>query len=145
MQAFITEATNRPGEFARVAAAIAAHGINVEPICLTWSDRGSCAFFARDEAGVRSALTEGGFTFREVPSLTIALEDRPGTAAQAAQRLADAGVNIELFCPVDFHEGRRATIAVGVDKIEEARRALSDLLTEWSLPAERVHAGAATR
>jgi hypothetical protein len=145
MQAFITEATNRPGEFARHAAAIAARGINVEAICLAFGDRGVTAFFAQDESGVRTALTDAGIGFREVPCLTIALEDQPGTAAAAAARLADAGVNIELFAPVDFHEGRRATIAVGVDKVEEARRALSDLLTEWSIPTSRVHAGATTR
>jgi hypothetical protein len=144
MQAFMVEAANRPGELAREAEAIAARGINIEAISLSFGDRGGTAFLAHDEAGARSALTAAGIGFREVPVLTIALEDQPGTAAAAARRLADAGVNIELFAPVDYGAGRKATIAIGVDKIEEARRALSDQLTEWTLP-EKVPAASGTR
>jgi hypothetical protein len=33
-----------------------------------------------------------------------------------------------------------ATIAIGVDKVEEARRVLSDQLTTWQVP-EPMHAG----
>lgn len=38
MQAFIMEAANRPGELAREAEAIAARGINVEAISLSFGD-----------------------------------------------------------------------------------------------------------
>jgi hypothetical protein len=44
-------------------------------------------------------------------------------------------VNIELFAPVDYGQGRKATVAIGVDKIEEARKVLSAQLTEWVVPA----------
>ena len=143
MQAFIVESPNKPGELARQAAAIAARGINVEAFCLAIGNRGGTAFLAQDEAGVRRALNDAGIGFREVPVLTISLEDRPGTVAQAAARLADAGVNIELFAPVHYGAGHKATMAVGVDKVEDARRVLSDLLTEWMAPTG-VPAGAAT-
>lgn len=53
--------------------------------------------------------------------------------------LADAGVNIELFAPVEYTDGK-ATIAIGVDKIEEAKRVLSDQLTKWEVP-QPAHAG----
>ena len=42
-------------------------------------------------------------------------------AAKTAKKLAYAGVNIELFAPVEYTDGK-ATIAIGVDKIEEAKR-----------------------
>ncbi|MGH2382996.1 MAG: hypothetical protein ACRDG7_17485 [Candidatus Limnocylindria bacterium] len=135
MQAFIVESANRPGELAREAESIASRGINLEVICLGLGERGGSAFLAQDEAGVRSALTDAGIGFREVPILTIGLEDRPGEAARTARRLADAGVNIELFAPVDYGAGHKATIAIGVDKLEAARRALADQLTEWMVPA----------
>jgi hypothetical protein len=139
MQAFIIETANRPGEFARQASAIAQRDINVAAVCLGLGSRGGSAFLARDESGVRSALTGAGFEYHEVPVVTVWLDDKPGTAAKTAKKLADAGVNIELFAPVQYTDGK-ATIAIGVDKIEEARRVLSDQLTEWMVP-ETLHAG----
>ena len=139
MQAFIIETANRPGEFARQASAIAQRDINVAAICLGLGSRGGSAFLARDESGVRSALTGAGLEYHEVPVVTVWLDDRPGTAAKTAKKLADAGVNIELFAPVQYTDGK-ATIAIGFDKIEEARRVLSDQLVEWTVP-ETMHAG----
>ena len=139
MQAFLIESVNRPGEFARQAQAIAIRDINVAAIALGWGTKGAAAFLASDEAGVRSALDTGGLAYREVPVVTIWLEDKPGTAAKAAQKLADAGVNIELFAPVSYTDGK-ATIAIGVDKIAEAKKVLSDQLVDWNVP-ETMHAG----
>jgi len=139
MQAFILETVNRPGEFARQAQAIATRDINVAAIALGLGDKGWSAFLAHDEPGIRSALSTAGLTYHEVPVLTIALEDKPGTAAKTAKKLADAGVNIELFAPVEYTDGK-ATIAIGVDKVEDARRVLADQLIEWKVP-ETMHAG----
>jgi hypothetical protein len=139
MQAFILETINRPGEFARQAQALATRDINVAAIALGLGAKGWSAFLARDEPGVRSALSTAGLTYHEVPVLTIALEDKPGTAAKTAKKLADAGVNIELFAPVEYTDGK-ATIAIGVDKVDDARRVLADQLIEWKVP-ETVHAG----
>jgi hypothetical protein len=75
------------------------------------------------------------------PLVTIALEDKAGQVAWAAKRLGDAGVNIELFAPVDYGTDHKATIAIGVDKVEEARKALSDRLIDWKIP-EKAFAGA---
>jgi hypothetical protein len=88
---------------------------------------------------VRNALSTAGLTYHEVPVLTITLPDKPGTAAKTAKKLADAGVNIELFAPVQYTDGT-ATIPIGVDKIEDARRVLNDQLIPWMVP-ETVHAG----
>lgn len=133
MQAFILETPNRPGEFARQAQAIATRDINVAAICLGLGSRGGSAFLARDESGVRSALGTAGLTYHEVPVVTVWLEDKPGTAAKTAKKLADAGVNIELFAPVDYTDGK-ATIAIGVDKIDEAKSVLNDQLIKWEVP-----------
>ena len=139
MQAFILETVNRPGEFARQAQALATRDINVAAIALGLGAKGWSAFLARDEPGVRSALSTAGLTYHEVPVLTIALDDKPGTAAKTAKKLADAGVNIELFAPVEYTDGK-ATIAIGVDKVDDARRVLADQLIEWKVP-ETMHAG----
>jgi len=144
MQAFIVEAANRPGELARVTELIAGRGINIEAFSLGYGSNGALAFLSHDEKGLRGALDGTGITYKEVPLLTIWLEDKPGQVAWAARQLADAGVNIEFFGPVDFGNDRKATIAIGVDKIDAARTALSDHLVEWMIP-EKVYAGSVTR
>jgi hypothetical protein len=144
MQVFIVNAANRPGELARVTEPIAGRGINIEAFTLGYGAEGALAILSHDEKGLKSALDETGITYKEVPLLTIWLEDKPGTVAWAARKLADAGVNIEFFAPVDFTADRKATIAIGVDKIAAARTALSDHLVEWMIP-EKVYAGSVTR
>ena len=107
MQAFITEAGNKPGEFARHAEAIAKKGINLSGVvCLGLGDRGGAAFMAADESGLRTALNEAGFAFREIPIVTVAIEDKPGAAAEAARKLADAGVNIDLMAGVGMTDNK---------------------------------------
>lgn len=141
MQWFIAEAANKPGEFARHADAIAKRGINLSNvICLGIGDRGGAAFYAKDEAGLRTALNDAGIAYREVSVLTASLEDKPGTVASAARSLGDAGVNIELVAPVGMSD-QKVTVAFGVDKLEEARKALGSLVTEDAMSA----AGTASR
>jgi hypothetical protein len=128
MQWFIVEASNRPGEFARHADAIAKRGINLaNVVCLGIGDRGGAAFYATDEAGLRTALNEAGIAFREVEAVTARLQDKPGTVADAARRLGDAGVNIELLVPMGMSAQEEVTVAFGVDKADQARTALGDL------------------
>jgi hypothetical protein len=143
MQAFIIEGPNRPGELARQTSVIAERDINAYCYSIGLGSRGASAFLAADEAGLKNALTGAGIKYREVPVLTITLEDKPGTALKAARKLADAGVNIELFAPVQTLNGL-ATIAVGVDNVAEAGRALSDQLVDWKVP-QPVHAGMSSR
>lgn len=127
MQWFIVEAANRPGEFARHTEAIAKRDINLaNVVCLTIGDRGGAAFYAKDEAALRSALNDAGIGFREVGVVGARLDDKPGTVAEAARRLADAGVNIELVAPTGM-DGSKVTVAFGVDKVDQARTALGDL------------------
>ena len=144
MQSFIVEATNRPGELARVANVIAERGINIEAFSLGYGTHGALAFLGHDEKGLKSALNAEGIAFKEVPLLTIGLKDKPGTVAKTASRLADVGVNIEFFAPVEHKADGRATVAIGVDNIDAARNALSDQLVDWMIP-EPALAGSATR
>lgn len=135
MQAFIVEASNRPGEFARHAEAIAQRGINLSNVvCLGIGDRGGAAFFSTDEAGLRSALNDAGIGYRELEVVTVQLDDKPGTVASAARRLGEAGVNIELLTPMGM-TNQKVRVAIGVDKVDEARRALGDLVAETSTSA----------
>ena len=145
MKAFLIEAANRPGELARVTELIAGKGINIEAFSIAYGVGGPLAILSHDEKGLKSALDDStGITYKEVPLLTIWLEDKPGSIAWAARKLADVGVNIEFFAPLDYTTDRKATVAIGVDKIEAARTALSDHLVEWTIP-ERLYAGSVSR
>jgi hypothetical protein len=129
MQWFIVEALNRPGEYARHAEEIASRDINLaNVVCLGIGDRGGAAFYAKDEAGLRSALNDAGIGFREISTVMARLDDKPGTVADAARCLGDAGVNIELLAPMGM-DGSKVTVVFGVDKVEQARTALGDLAT----------------
>ena len=130
MQWFIVEAANRPGEFARHADAIAQRGINLASVvAIGLGDRGGAAFYAKDESGLRTALNDAGIAFREVSVVFAELEDKPGTVADAARRLGDAGVNIEVLASMGLNSSGKAKVAFGVDKMDEARQALGDLMS----------------
>ena len=134
MKWFIVEAANKPGEFARHASAIAQRGINLSnAVSLGIGDRGGGAFYSTDEAGLRSALNDAGTAFREVSVVTATLADKPGTLADAAKRLGDAGVNIELIAPVGM-DAKGVSVAFGVDKADEAQKALGDLASKTATP-----------
>ena len=135
MQWFIVEAANKPGEFARHAEEIAQRGVNLaNVVCLGIGDRGGAAFYAKDEASLRSALSDAGIGFREVSVVKAQLGDRPGTVADAARRLGDAGVNIELLVPMGM-AAKTVTVAFGVDKVEQAQTALGTMATTPAMSA----------
>ena len=129
MNAFIVELDNRPGELARIAAAIAEKGINItNGAGLAIGSSGGFGLTTNDESGTRSALDAIGCRYREVELISVAVEDRPGALADAARRLADAGVNIEFLAPAGM-SGGQMSLAVGVDNAEAARSALGEMAT----------------
>jgi hypothetical protein len=131
MNGFIVELEDRPGEVARVTEALAAGGVNILVYGIgagTWSAIG---FVASDEDGARAALEQAGVAYRETPVVTVRMQDRPGQAAAVSRRLADAGVNLSLWLPVDTAAGS-FTVAVGVDNPDAAREALADQLASWT-------------
>jgi hypothetical protein len=131
MNAFVIELKNIPGEMVRVTETLAEKGINILPCGFGSADQFLLGLVAADEAGSRMALKDAGIPFRELPVVTVTLEDRPGTAAATNRTLADAGVNIEAFFPVGFEEGQY-TFAVCVDDVERARGALGDRIVEFT-------------
>jgi hypothetical protein len=126
MQAFIVELPNRPGSLAAVCKALGASGINmIGAAGATAGEIGSLAFTADDDAGARTVLEAGGWTYRQVEVVQAALEHRPGSLGDAARRMADAGVNLETLFATGM-QGDKVLIAFGVSDVAAARAALGD-------------------
>ncbi len=128
MHLFIITPANQPGALASVLDAVAQRGVNVTTIGGGGSgDSGVIAIQVNDDDSARSALQGIGASFREADVVSAWLEDRPGTLADAARRLGDAGVNIEAIVPIGM-QGGKVGVLLGVDNVEAAKSALGDLV-----------------
>ena len=127
MRAFIIHAENRPGALAHLAEALGERGINISGVSgSTWGDEGAIGLITNDDAGTRSVLDGDNADYRELELVAAAMEDKPGTLAAAARRLADHGVNISAIMPTGM-QGTKVTVAFAVDDAAAAREALGDL------------------
>lgn len=127
MNAFIVEIANRPGQLARVTGALGDAGVNITTGAgIGLSDSGGFGFVTDDEAGARKALEGAGIMFRTVDVVAATVRNEAGGLAEAARKLAGAGVNIQFVVPM-LIGGDRVGICIGVDNAEAARTALGDL------------------
>jgi len=125
MQVFLVDLTNKPGELARAAEAIAAKGIDITGISgATCGDSGRAALITNDHATTKAVLTEAGFKFKEMEATDTALRQQPGTLAKAARRLADAGINVEALLPIGM-EGNEVHVAFVTSDAAKARQILT--------------------
>jgi hypothetical protein len=123
MQAYILDLDNRPGSWADVAEKIARKGINILGYAVTNDGHGYVGLIGSDDMSTREVLDEIRCKYREVQLLPVTLENVPGTTAKLARTLANAGINIEFFAPTGESSGH-TIFALGVDRLEEARRIL---------------------
>lgn len=130
MKVFIVHGKNRPGEMATLTGALSSRDVNVLITALGVNGQGVAAFVASDEETAQSALKDAGFEFRTFPALTIRMTDKPGQARDVTRMLSDQGINIECFLPVRVSDDE-VIVALGVDKIEDARKVLGDLIVEY--------------
>lgn len=132
MIGFLVECANRPGEIARVSQAVAEKDVNITAACsLAWGKDGAIGVITNDAERTREALGSTGMTFHEYELVSFRLPDRPGALAEASERLASAGVDIEFLVPTGYAGGEVA-LAAGVDNVPLARQALSQVATAVS-------------
>jgi hypothetical protein len=142
LQAFILDLENRPGSWADTAEKIAEKGVNLLGCGLTGDGRGYIGLVTSDDASTREALDDIRCKYREFEVLPVSLEHVPGTSAKLARTLSNAGINIEFFMPTG-ESGGQTVVALGVDRIDEARRILgnqviSDYGTLWPKAVPRI-------
>jgi hypothetical protein len=126
MIGFLVECDNRPGEIARISEAVAEKGINITASSsLAWGEHGAIGLITGDEDMTREALDTTGMTYHEYEIVSFKLADKPGSLADAARKLANAGVNVQFLVPTSY-DGEVA-FAGGVDNVPLARQALSEV------------------
>ena len=78
-----------------------------------------------DEAGTKSALQAAGAKSRGVELVVASLANQPGTLAEIARRLGNAGVNIEAALPTGM-EGGNINVAFATDNPAKARQVIGE-------------------
>lgn len=121
---FVVQLENKPGELAHLARALAARGIDIRHIGGVGAGTLGCAFITTsDDDATREILLGLGHPFVEGAPVLVEVPDRPGGIADAAERLAAAGINVcgtlmvgcrpgcveMIFC-VDDEEKARAVL-----------------------------------
>jgi hypothetical protein len=130
VNAFIVDLKNQPGELAKVTEAIAAKGIDITGFSgATCADTGTVALLTSDEAGTRQVLTDGHWTYRPIEVVTASLANKPGSLAQVARSLANAGINIEATVPTNM-AGGNVHVGFLTDNPAKTREALGSALLE---------------
>jgi hypothetical protein len=127
MSAFTVEFENQPGRLAELCEVLAERGVNLVICGVAHGDTGTVAFIADDEAAARTALQDGGFAARERESLTVRLRNAPGAGAATFRKLADAGVNVEVFLPVRVSDSQFVGVLC-VDDQAAARTVLGNVI-----------------
>ena len=113
---------DRPGALAELGRALGQAGVNLGGACaITSRGQGMIHLLVEgDPAAARSALNEAGIdVVEEREVLVVDVHDAPGTLGSYAERLAEAGANIELM-----YVATGTRLVFGVDDIETARGAL---------------------
>ena len=113
---------DRPGTLEDLAEALGKAGVNIEGGCgFPCEGRGLIHLLVEDAAAARAALSSAGIEIAAERDVLLleALEDRPGAMGALARKIADAGVNVDLFYLATNTRG-----VIGADDLDKARSAL---------------------
>ncbi len=126
MNAFIVDIKNKPAELAKVAEAVAHKGVDITGFSgSTCGDSATLALVTDNEVDTRSALTDGGWKFRTIELAETSVANKPGTLAEAARRLSNAGINIEAAFPTSL-TGSTVHIVFATDNPAKAKEVLRE-------------------
>jgi len=124
MRDFVIHVTDRPGEIARVANALARRDVNIKSITgMGVANQGLIRVIADDIDAARTALRESNLRFEEAELVTVLLENKAGELAGVAGKVANAGLNVQALYVTGL-EGDLVELAFAVDDAKKAKKAL---------------------
>jgi hypothetical protein len=114
---------SRPGVLAKLARTLADAGVNITALCAPEAPgRGKIRLLVGDLPRAKDALKAAKYRVGEEGAVTIVLENRPGTLAGMAERLAQARINIK--CIYAAGQGERQLVVISVANPDKAQRVL---------------------
>ncbi|MGH7267059.1 MAG: ACT domain-containing protein [Candidatus Rokuibacteriota bacterium] len=116
---------SKPGVLAQVTSALARAGVNIMAICAAESSgaRGKIRILVDNPARAIEALKAARVRAGQEDVLTVTLDDRPGTLAEVAEKLARARVNVK--CAYATTGGGSALVVLTVSNVPKAQAALT--------------------
>jgi len=114
---------SKPGVLAKLARTLSAAGVNMTALCAPeTADRGKVRLLVSELARAKEALKTAKYRFSEEPAVTVLLENRPGTFAGIAEKLAQARINIK--CAYVTGEGGGQLVVLSVTNADKAEHVL---------------------
>src|SRR5438132_1637373 len=124
MRDFAIHVTDRPGEIARVATALARKDVNIKSMAgMVFGHQGVMRVIADDIEAARSALREANIRFEECELVTVLLENKAGELGEIASKLSNAGLNVQAVYVIGL-DGDLVELAFAVDDAKKAKKAL---------------------
>lgn len=115
---------SKPGVLANVTDALGKAGVNIEGVCaVETAGRGKIRLLVSDAAKAEAALKAAKIRCGREDAISVSLENRPGALAEAAQKLAQAKVNIKCAYATTGGAGPAAVILT-VSNLSKAVAAL---------------------
>lgn len=114
---------NKPGQLAKMGAALARAKVNIEAISVVDSaEVGVVRMLTSSAAKAKAALKKMGLEAVQQPVLVLKLSNEPGALSQAARKLAAAKINIEYVYGSAAGKGEPSTIVLGVSDVAKAAK-----------------------
>jgi hypothetical protein len=120
--------SNRPGALAKVCEELAKAGINIHALSISDTvDHSIIRMVVSDTTKALMLLGEGGMIALEADVLMIESDNKPGTLATIAERLAKADVNIEYAYFATSARSNTGLMILRSSNMESAQAALREL------------------
>ncbi|MCI0461725.1 MAG: hypothetical protein L0Z62_32640 [Gemmataceae bacterium] len=124
MRDFAIHLSHKPGELGRVANVLGRAGLNIKTVAaMVIGNQGMARVICDDVDAARHALQEANVRFEEKEVVTTLRENRAGELAEVADKLANAGLNVEAVYVVGL-EGDLIELAIVADDAKKAKKLL---------------------
>ena len=117
------ELADTAGELGRLGMTLGLAGVNVEGVCAIahGGATASVHILVDDPEPAFQALDAAGIPIEsDQEVLVVEVEDRPGMLGEVAQRLGDAGININII-----YLATSTRLVIGADELHEAREIIN--------------------
>ncbi|HEU5393369.1 MAG TPA: ACT domain-containing protein [Candidatus Methylomirabilis sp.] len=116
---------SKPGVLATVCATLANAGINVDGVCAPeTAGKGKVRLLVGEAPRAQAVLKQAKLRAGIEEALALTLENRPGSLAEVAGKLARAKVNIKCAYATTPGPGGQATLVLTVSNLAKAMAAL---------------------